>query len=119
MEDDEGIGGVIEAIVEVDDCGVEEGGKEGEKALEVGEEGRVVESPWTGLVGVPEGEREGVSEGEPVAVDLEVGAAVGGDEEELDGGGDEEEPGEVGNGVGRVCDLVFWGLWVCHGLAAG
>ena len=40
--------------------------------LKVGKEGRVVEGPGAGLVGVPLGEREGVGESEPVAVDLEV-----------------------------------------------
>lgn len=49
----------------------------------MGKEGRVVEGPWAGVVGVPVGEREGVGEGEPVTVDLEIGAVVGGDEEKL------------------------------------
>jgi hypothetical protein len=69
--------------LEVNDLGVDEVGEDGEEALEVGEERRVIEGPGTGLVGVPLGEREGVCESEPVAVDFEVSAVVGGDEEEL------------------------------------
>ena len=86
--------------MEVDDGGVDEFGEEREESLEVGEEWRVIEGPWACLVGVPVGERERVGEGEPVAVDLEVGAVVGGDEEEFYAGGDEREPGEIGDGIG-------------------
>ncbi|KAE8057249.1 hypothetical protein FH972_013955 [Carpinus fangiana] len=53
--------------------------EEGEENYE-GKEGRVVEGPGPGLVGVPLGEREGVGESEPVAVDLEVCAMVEGDD---------------------------------------
>lgn len=49
--------------------------------LEISEEWRVIESPWAGFVGVPVGKREGVCEGQPVAVDLEICTAVGRDEE--------------------------------------
>lgn len=114
VEDEERRGGIIEALVEVYDGGVYKGGEEREEVLEVGEEGRVVEGPWACHVGVPVGEREGVGEGEPVTVDLEVCAVVGWDEEELDAGGHSKVPGEIrdrgGFGWGR--DLVFWG---CHG----
>lgn len=53
----------------------------------MGEEWRVVECPLAGGVGVPPGEWEGVGEGQPVTVDFEIGAAVGGDQEEFHGGG--------------------------------
>lgn len=88
LEMDHGVGAVVEAAMEVDDDRVDGAGRVGQEELEEGEEGRVIEGPGAGLVGVPAGEREGVGEGEPVAVDLEVGAAVGGDQEELDAGGD-------------------------------
>lgn len=76
----------------MNDLGVNKIGENGESALEVGEEGRVVEGPGAGLVGVPLREREGVGESEPVAVNLEICAMVGGDEEKLYAGGYPEEP---------------------------
>ena len=76
-----------------DEGGVDERRGEGEEAGEVGEEGRVVERPLGGGVGVPLPGGERVREGEPVAVHVEVGGAVGGDEEELDAGCDGEGPG--------------------------
>lgn len=102
-------GAVAEAVVEVDDDGVDGAGGEGEEELEEGEEGRVVEGPGAGLVGVPTGDGEGVGQGEPVAVDLEVGAPVGGDQEELDAGGNGRVPQELGgrrrrHGGGEVGD---------------
>lgn len=103
LEVDDGVGGVVEAAAEVDDGGVEEAGGGGEEELEVGEEGGIVECPWAGGVEVPEGEGEGGGEGEPVAVDFEVGAAIGGDEEELYAGGDAGEPEQLlcgGSGSG-------------------
>lgn len=55
----------------------EGGGREGEDALEVGKERGVVEGAAGGRrVGVPAGEGKSGGEGEPVAVHLEVGAAV-------------------------------------------
>ena len=78
--------------MEVDHLWVDEISEEGEEALEVGKEGRVVKSPEAGLVEVPLREREGVGYGEPVAVDLEVCASVGWDQEEFDAGGCGEEP---------------------------
>lgn len=72
---------------------VDERRGEGEEAGEVGEEGRVVERPLGGGVGVPLPRGERVREGEPVAVDVEVGGAVGGDEEELDAGRNGKGPG--------------------------
>lgn len=72
--------------------GVDEVGENSEEALEVGKERRVIEGPGAGLVGVPLGEREGVGESEPMTVDLEVRAVVGGDEEELYAGGCSKEP---------------------------
>lgn len=81
----------------------------------MGEEGRVVESPWAGVVGVPVGEREGVGEGEPVTVDLEIGAVVGRDEEELDAGGHGGVPGEMtGIGVGFGSSVWNLGFCECH-----
>lgn len=62
--------------MKIHDLGIEETSEEGEEALEVGEERRVVERPLAGLVEVPFGERERVRDREPVAVDLEVGASV-------------------------------------------
>lgn len=78
--------------MEVGHGGIDYGGEEGEEFLEVGEERGVIEGPLAGGVGVPAGEGEGMSEGEPVAVDFEVSAAVGWDQEELHGGGDERRP---------------------------
>lgn len=78
--------------MEVGDGRIDSGGEEGEEFLEVGEERGVIEGPLAGGVGVPAGEGEGMREGEPVAVDLEIGAVVGRDEEEFDGGGDEGRP---------------------------
>jgi hypothetical protein len=92
LEQNHSVGAIVESLLEVNDLGVDEVGENGESALEVGEEGRVVEGPGAGLVGVPLGEREGVGESKPVAVDLEVSAMVGGDEEELHAGGYPEEP---------------------------
>lgn len=60
LEVDDGVRGVIETRAEIRDFGVDERGEEGEEALEVGEEGRVVEGPLAGLVEVPFGERERV-----------------------------------------------------------
>lgn len=51
---------------------VHEGGKEGEKPLEEGEEWGVVEGPGAGLIGIPLGEREGAGQSEPMAVDFEI-----------------------------------------------
>ncbi|XP_059442061.1 putative cysteine-rich receptor-like protein kinase 9 [Corylus avellana] len=65
------VGAIVEALFEMNDLGVDEVGENGENVLEVGEEGRVVEGPGAGLVAVPFGEREGVGESEPMAVDLE------------------------------------------------
>lgn len=45
----------------------------GEKPLEVGEKGRVVEGPFRRLLVVPLPGREAVGDGQPVAVDFEVG----------------------------------------------
>lgn len=101
LEEDDGVGTVVEAAMEVDDERVDEAGGVREEELEEGEEGRVIEGPGAGLVGVPAGEGEGVGEGEPVAVDLEVGALVGGHQEELEAGGDGHVPPELGDGRRR------------------
>lgn len=101
LEEDDGVGTVVEAAMEVDDARVGDAGGVREEELEEGEEGRVIEGPGAGLVGVPAGEGEGAGEGEPVAVDLEVGAAVGRDQEELEAGGDGYVPPELGDGRRR------------------
>lgn len=98
--------------MEVDDGGVDKGGELREEELEEGEEGRVVESPRAGGIGVPLPEREGMGNGEPIAVDFEVGAPVGRDEKEFDGGGDEGEPEKLlgGRGAfGRASGLAVHG----------
>lgn len=101
LEEDDGVGAVVEAAMEVDDDGVDGAGGVREEELEEGEEGRVVEGPGAGLIGVPAGDGEGVGEGEPVAVDLEVCAAIGGDQEELEAGGNGHVPQEAGGGRRR------------------
>lgn len=90
--------------MEVGHGGVDSGGEEREEFLEVSEERRIIEGPLAGGVGIPAGERERIGEGEPVAVNFEVGAAVGRDEEEFDGGGHEGSPP-------RAADLVEVGGW--------
>lgn len=62
LEINDGIGFVVEALVDMDDLGVDETGKNGEEAFEIGEERRVIEGPGAGLVQVPLRERERVSE---------------------------------------------------------
>lgn len=94
LEVDDGVSSIVEAAAEINDGGVDEAGKGGEEELKVSEEGGVVEGPRAGGVKVPEGEREGGGEGEPVAVDFKVGAAIGGDEEELYAGGYASKPGQ-------------------------
>lgn len=101
LEEDDGVGIVVEAAMEVDDGRVDDAGGVREEDLEEGKEGRVIEGPEAGLVGVPAGEGERAGEGEPVAVDLEVGAAVGGDQKELEAGGDGYVPPELGDGRRR------------------
>lgn len=83
MEENDRVGGIVETLLEVNDLGVNEVSENGEEAFEVGEERRIVKGPRAGFVEVPLGERERVSESKPVAVDFEVSAVVGGDEEEL------------------------------------
>ena len=83
MKENDTVGGIVETLLEVNDLGVNEVSENGEEAFEVGEERRIVEGPRAGFVEVPLGERERVSESKPVAVDFEVSAVVGGDEEEL------------------------------------
>lgn len=83
MEENDRVGGIVETLLEVNDLGVNEVSENGEEAFEVGEERRIVKGPRAGFVEVPLGERERVSESKPVAMDFEVSAVVGGDEEEL------------------------------------
>ena len=83
MKENDTVGGIVETLLEVNDLGVNEVSENGEEAFEVGEERRIVKGPRAGFVEVPLGERERVSESKPVAVDFEVSAVVGGDEEEL------------------------------------
>ena len=83
MEENDRVGGIVETLLEVNDLGVNEVSENGEEAFEVGEERRIVEGPRAGFVEVPLRERERVSESKPVAMDFEVSAVVGGDEEEL------------------------------------
>lgn len=92
--------------MEVGHGGVQSCGEDREEFLEVGEERRVIEGPLAGSVGVPAGEGERMGEGEPVAVDLEIGAVVGGDEKDFHGGSHEGRPPHT-SGVG-------WGFrhWV-------
>lgn len=94
LEVDDGVCAVIETFVKIHDLGIEETSEEGEEALEVGEERRVVERPLAGLVEVPFGERERVRDRQPVTVDLEVGTSVRRDKEELHCGRCGEEPEE-------------------------
>lgn len=65
--------------MEVSHGGVHKGSEEREEFLEVSEERWVVECPWAGGVGIPAGEGKRVSESQPVTMDLEVCAPVGGD----------------------------------------
>lgn len=83
MEENDSVGGIVETLLKVNDLGVNEVSENGEEAFEVCEERRIVKGPGAGFVEVPLGERERVSESKPVAVDFEVSAAVGGDEEKL------------------------------------
>lgn len=83
MKENDTVGGIVETLLEVNDLGVNEVSENGEEAFEVGEERRIVEGPRAGFVEVPLRERERVSESKPVAMDFEVSAVVGGDEEEL------------------------------------
>ena len=83
MKENDTVGGIVETLLEVNDLGVNEVSENGEEAFEVGEERRIVKGPRAGFVEVPLGERERVSESKPVAMDFEVSAVVGGDEEEL------------------------------------
>lgn len=76
----------------MDDLGIDEVGENGENALEVGEEGRVIKGPGASLIGVPLGEGEGVGQSEPMTVDLKVCAMIGWDQEELYTGNHAEEP---------------------------
>lgn len=92
---------------------VHSGGEEREEFLEVSEERRVIESPLAGGVGVPPREGKGMSEGEPVAVDFEIGAAVGGDQEEFHGGGHEGRPPHAADLVAIVSwEFRHWGAAV-------
>lgn len=45
----------------------------GKKPFEVGKKGRVVEGPFRGLLVVPFPGREAIGDGQPVAMDFEVG----------------------------------------------
>lgn len=83
MKENDRVGGIVETLLEVNDLGVNEVSENGEEAFEVGEERRIVKGPRAGFVEVPLRERERVSESKPVAMDFEVSAVVGGDEEEL------------------------------------
>ena len=83
MEENDRVGGIVETLLKVNDLGVNEVSENGEEAFEVGEERRIVKGPRAGFVEVPLRERERVSESKPVAMDFEVSAVVGGDEEEL------------------------------------
>ena len=83
MKENDTVGGIVETLLKVNDLGVNEVSENGEEAFEVGEERRIVEGPRAGFVEVPLRERERVSESKPVAMDFEVSAVVGGDEEEL------------------------------------
>lgn len=62
--------------MEVNDLRVDVEGEYGEYALEEGEEGRIIERPRAGLVGVPFLERERAGQSKPVAVDFEVCGVV-------------------------------------------
>lgn len=81
--------------MQVYDCWVNEICEDREESLEVGEEGRVIEGPRAGFVGVPEGEREGMGNGEPVAVNFEICASIGRYKKELYAGGDACKPGHL------------------------
>lgn len=62
--------------MKMDDLWVNEMSKDREEALEVCEEGRVIERPLTGFIKVPLTERKRVGNGQPVAMDFQVCAVV-------------------------------------------
>uniref|UniRef100_A0A7C9ARB5 Uncharacterized protein n=1 Tax=Opuntia streptacantha TaxID=393608 RepID=A0A7C9ARB5_OPUST len=99
LEVNHGIGLVIEALMKINDRGVDVRGEKREEELEVGEERGVIEGPLTGGVGIPLRERKRVGCCEPIAMDLEVGAVVRWDEEQFDCGGNEGKPQEFFDGV--------------------
>lgn len=72
--------------------GINEVGKNGEDMFIVGEEGRIIEGPRAGFVGVPLGKRERVSESKLVAMDLEVCAVIRWNHKEIYTGSYGEEP---------------------------
>lgn len=74
----DGLPAVVAEVVDAQHGAVDEAGDVGEDPLEVGEEGRVVEGPLGGALEVPLAEGQAVGDGEPVAVDLEVGGLAGG-----------------------------------------
>ena len=79
-----------------------------EQALEPREEGRVVQRPLRRLLQVPLRDGQRAGDGEPVAVHLEVGRAVGGEEQELEARRHDDDEQE-----GAARDLR--GLWHTRG----
>lgn len=74
------------------DLGVDEASEKGEETFKISEEGGVVKGPWASLIKKPAGEREGMGESKPIAMDFKVCAAIARNEKELDACGHQPEP---------------------------
>lgn len=88
--------------MEVNNGGVDEGGKQREKEFEVGEERGIIESLWVVCVGVLLRERKRIGGCELVVVDFEIGVVVRWGQEEFNGGGDQRELKEFFEGFVQI-----------------
>lgn len=68
----DGLPAVVVEVIQAHHERIDESGDVGEHPFEIGEEGRVVESPFRCLFKVPVLEGEALGNGEPIAMDFEV-----------------------------------------------